>query len=141
MRCVRYALSHTLVCGIKYTRGNGRVSSGSRPFRRAHLFSHSLKHGNYHRKLLTREGEKERDLHGSWPFCFYYSPDFLLTMALCDDNDAYNYMYMYLYIYIYIYFTPTLLTSLNRIFGTKKLEHLRESLVHISSKVFVCRFI
>jgi len=47
-------------------------------------------------------------------FCFYCSQDFLLTMALCDDNDDYNCMYKY------IYFTPTLLTSLNRIFGTKK---------------------
>ena len=86
-------------------------------------------------KTLDSRGRERERPSRFLAFCFYYSPDFLLTMALCDDNDDYNYMY------IYIYFTPTLLTSLNRNLEPKKLEHLRESLVHISSKVFVCCFI
>ena len=108
---------------------DGRVSSGSRTFRRAALCS---SHGNHHHKLVCSKGGRERPSR-SWAFLFFSIYFFIVILPFFYWPWRLSWWWLPLFL-----LWPSL-SSLNQIFGTKKkLEHLQESLVHIySSKVFI----
>ena len=89
---------------------DGRVSSGSRTFRRAALCS---SHGNHHHKLVCSKGGRERPSR-SWAFLFFSIYFFIVILPFFYWPWRLSWWWLPLFL-----LWPSL-SSLNQIFGTKK---------------------